>query len=150
MKGCTAQDRRSPSMKVSAFHLENWARLSPLQTQGCPLANLTSYTRLDCTDELELKLFVSQIHISHFTGESPKATDDSEQQTFTRLACWNCARLNQRNRKHLNRTYSCSSNPSCSKTPFIRQLPHSHPSAWAVNNAYQARGCTVEVEACSR
>lgn len=52
-----------------------------------PFANLTSYTRLDCADEPELQLFVSQIHISHLTGESPKATDDSEQQTFTRLAC---------------------------------------------------------------
>lgn len=91
-----------------AFHLESWARMFPLQTQGCPLANLTSHTRLDRTDEPELKLFVSQIHISHPTGESPKATDDSEQQTFTRLACWNCARLNQWDPKHLNRNYSCS------------------------------------------
>lgn len=52
-----------------------------------PFANFTSYTRLDCTDEPELKLFVFQIHISHLTGESPKAADDSEQQIFTSLAC---------------------------------------------------------------
>lgn len=67
----------SPGKKISVF--EELSKVVPFANTAkvlTPLHLSHKVCWLDHTDKPELKLFVFQIHISHLTGESPKATDD--------------------------------------------------------------------------